>query len=154
MSQTTYLLPITFVRPFQDPQPRNDAPAGGAQPGQPGATDSQGHAGTQVAPNGPGKAPAPSPCGDDGLLWMMPVFLLLMYFMMIRPEQKRRREQQALLASIKVGDHVVTLSGLHGEVSGLTEKTVTLRVDTIQMTFDRTAVSRIERDDAPADNAK
>ena len=71
---------------------------------------------------------------------------------MIRPEQKRKKEQQNLLASIKQGDQVVTISGMHGEVSSLTDKTVTLRVDTVNMTFDRSAVARIERGPA-ADGA-
>ena len=79
------------------------------------------------------------------MLWMMPAFLVIMYFFMIRPEQKRKKEQQNLLASIKQGDQVVTISGMHGEVSSLTDKTVTLRVDTVNMTFDRSAVARIER---------
>ena len=79
---------------------------------------------------------------------MMPAFLAMMYFLMIRPEQKRKKEQQNLLASIKQGDNVVTISGMHGEVSSMTDNTVTLRVDTVHMTFDRSAVGRIEREPA------
>ena len=75
------------------------------------------------------------------------MFLVLMYFFMIRPEQKRKKEQQNLLASIKQGDAVVTISGMHGEVSSLTDATVTLRVDTVHMTFDRSAVARIVREE-------
>lgn len=82
------------------------------------------------------------------MLWMMPMFLVLMYFMMIRPEQKRRKEQQTLLASIKVDDRVVMLSGMHGVVTSLDADTVNLRVDAIQMTFDRSAVARIVREEA------
>ena len=69
-----------------------------------------------------------------------------------RAEQKRRKQQTSLLASIKQGDNVVTASGMHGVVSRMTEKTVTLRVDTIEMTFDRTAVGRIVRDEADANS--
>ena len=79
---------------------------------------------------------------------MMPMFLVLMYFFMIRPEQKRKKEQQNLLASIKQGDKVVTVSGMHGKVSALTDATVTLRVDTVNMTFDRSSVARIVRDES------
>ena len=35
----------------------------------------------------------------------------------------------------------------------LTEKTVTLRVDTIKMTVDRTAIARVERDDVASGEA-
>jgi preprotein translocase subunit YajC len=71
-----------------------------------------------------------------------------MYFMLIRPDQKRRKQQQSLLASMQKGDSVVTVSGMHGVISKLTDKTVTLRVDSVEITFDRTSVARIERGDA------
>ncbi len=104
------------------------------------------------APQQPAGQPQ-QPCGME--MWiMMPALLLLMYFMVMRPEQKRRKEQQALLGSIKQGDRVVTAGGMHGTVTKLTDKTVTLRVDSVQMVFDRVAVARIERDDASAPLAK
>lgn len=142
MSQTTYFVPVPFVR-FQDPSQRSDAPTGGGAAPATGGTDTS-------TGNPDGATPNPNapqgPCASDGMLWMMPVFLVLMYFMMIRPEQKRKKEQQALLSSIKQGDKVVTISGMHGVVHSLTDKTVTLHVDTVNMTFDRSAVARIERE--------
>ena len=140
MSQTLYYVPVPFAH-FQDPSTSSDAPASGSATQAPGAS-------TQAA-DGAGTGPssnAPGACTNDPVVMMMPLFLVAMYFFMIRPEQKRKREQQTLLASIKQGDHVVTISGMHGEVSSLTEKTVTLRVDSIHMTFDRSAVARIERE--------
>ncbi|MFY9345722.1 MAG: preprotein translocase subunit YajC, partial [Planctomycetota bacterium] len=85
--------------------------------------------------------------GPEMLIYMG-VFLALMYFMVMRPEQKRKKEQQALLSSVKQGDRVVTTAGMHGVITKLTDKTVTLRVDTVQITFDRAAIARVERDDA------
>ena len=144
MSQTTYFLPVSFAR-FQDPSTRSDAPAGGAAAPQTGgaAGPTDGAAGTTTPTGQP-----QGPCANDGMLWMMPMFLVLMYFFMIRPEQKRKKEQQNLLASIKQGDKVVTVSGMHGKVSALTDATVTLRVDTVNMTFDRSSVARIVRDES------
>jgi preprotein translocase subunit YajC len=72
----------------------------------------------------------------------------------MRPESKRRKEQQAMLAAVKVGDRVVTLGGMHGVVAALAEKTLTLRVDTVKVTIDRTAIARVERDEAPSAPAK
>lgn len=143
MSHTTYYLPVPFAR-FQDPSTRSDAPAGGAA--APDGSQSSTNSVPQSMPTGDAQ-PQAEPCGD-GMLWMMPAFLAMMYFLMIRPEQKRKKEQQNLLASIKQGDKVVTISGMHGEVSSMTDTTVTLRVDTVHMTFDRSAVGRIERDPA------
>lgn len=151
MSQPTrFHIPIAFVLPNhlgvalagQEPKSTPDV-----RSGEPGSQAPAGTGGTTgAAPKPPQGQPA-APCGGDPMVWMIPLFLVLMYFMMIRPEQRRRKEQQALLASVKQGDRVVTVSGMHGVVGRLTEKTVTLRVDTIEITFDRSAVARIERGD-------
>lgn len=134
---TTFLLP-------QEPKSASDtpAPAGGAAPNTSGEA--------KVDPNVPQAGQPQQPCGGSEMLLYMGVFIGLMYFMVMRPEQKRRKEQQNLLTALKVGDRVVTISGLHGVVAKLDQQTVTLRVDTVQMTFDRVAVARIVRDEAAA----
>lgn len=165
MSQPTFFVPIAFARPStpssdgaawlrQDPSNRSDTPSGGSTQ-QPAGGGGAGAAGTQQ-PNDPNNAPQPQqgPCASNEMMWIMPIFLVLMWLFMIRPEQKRRKEQQQLLSSVKQGDKVVMLSGMHGVVSRLTDKTVTLRIDTIEMEFDRSAIQRIERGDgAPAGKA-
>jgi preprotein translocase subunit YajC len=135
-----FFVPLAFAT-TQEPKQAADTPAGVAPAAGPGSGSSAG------APQQPAPGQAQSPCGTE--MWiMMPAMLLIMYFMVLRPEQKRRKEQQALLASIKQGDRVVTAGGMHGVVAKLTDKTVTLRVDTLHMTFDRVAIARVERDDA------
>lgn len=156
MSQTTIYVPFAFARSTQDPQSRSDNPT--PAPGSTGTSGSTqmpttGATGTAADPNGQNQ-PAASACGGD-MMWLMPAFLVLMYFMMIRPEQKRKKAQQALLSSIKVGDTVVMLSGMHSEVTSLDDKTVTVRTeDGSLIKFDRSAVARIVRDDAEAAPAK
>ncbi|MGH2750328.1 MAG: preprotein translocase subunit YajC [Actinomycetota bacterium] len=38
------------------------------------------------------------------------------YFMLIRPQKKRAEQHRNLIASVDVGDEVVTIGGLHGRV--------------------------------------
>lgn len=145
----TFLLPLSFAVSTQEPKTGSDTPApstpqGGAAPTSTGT----------AAPAGQGAGGPMGPCGGSDMLIYMGVFLALMYFMVMRPEQKRRKDQQALLSSVKVGDRVVTVGGMHGVVHKLAEKTVTVRVDTVMMTFDRVAIARVERDDAAAPPAK
>ena len=53
------------------------------------------------------------------------VFLIgLMYFIAIRPQQKEKKKQQELLASVAVGDSVLTTSGFYGVIIDMTEDTV------------------------------
>ena len=51
-------------------------------------------------------------------------FIALMYFMAIRPQQKEKKKQEALLASIGVGDSILTSSGFYGVVIDMTDDTV------------------------------
>lgn len=157
MSQSTYVIPYAYTRSFQDPQARSDkpgqAPTGGPAPA-PGTTGNPTGAPSTGSSAGTGAQPQQDPCANSEIMWMMPMFLVLMYFMMIRPEQKRKKEQAALLSAIKVGESVVMLSGMHGVVSALDEKTVTLRAGDATIVFDRSAVSRIVRDEPAAEAGK
>lgn len=53
----------------------------------------------------------------------------VMYFLIIRPQQKKTKEQKSMLSALKQGDDVVTTSGILGRVTDLTDKVVTLEVD-------------------------
>ena len=52
------------------------------------------------------------------------VFFVAMYFIAIRPEKKREKKQKELLASMAVGDTVLTTSGFYGVVIDITNDTV------------------------------
>jgi preprotein translocase subunit YajC len=77
------------------------------------------------------------------LLFFAAIFAIF-YFLLIRPQQKQKRDREAMLAAVKKGDRVVTSSGLHGTVVGLTDNTVTLKVaDSVKLDFDRASLGRI-----------
>ncbi len=72
---------------------------------------------------------------------MMVVLFAFMYFFMIRPQNKRNKELKMLQESLKVGDNVVTFSGLHGEIVEVGTATVTLRIaPKTEVKFDRQAI--------------
>jgi preprotein translocase YajC subunit len=141
MSANTFLIAVPFAL-TQEPKATPEAPTGGST-----GTPTPGPQGPQ-APAGPGS------CADPQMLMMMGLFVALMYFMVLRPENKRRKETAAMLASIKVGDKVITSGGMHGIIHKLDETTVTLTVDAVKMTFDRAAIARVDRGDAAAAKAK
>ena len=84
-------------------------------------------------------------CGIETMLPFILIFAVI-YFLMIRPQKKQEKVRQAMLAQINKGDKVVTNGGIHGTVSNITDDTITLRVDNIKMTLDRTAIGRVVRD--------
>lgn len=137
MPASTYLIHTTWAMP-QEPQAAPEVPS----------NSNPGNANTQVP--GPGPAPAGSPagCADPQMLMMVGLFMALMYFMVLRPESKRRKETAAMLATIKVGDKVITSGGMHGVIHKLEETTVILTVDQARITFDRSAIARVDRGEA------
>jgi preprotein translocase subunit YajC len=68
----------------------------------------------------------------------------LLYFMMIRPQQKRMRQQMELMNSLKVGDDVMTSSGIYGSVSEVEEDTVLLEVsEDVHVRMAKNSVARV-----------
>ena len=80
---------------------------------------------------------AMAPQGDGGgsmmsTLIMFGAIFLIFYFMIIRPQQKRQKEREKLLSAVQKGDKVVTSGGMHGEVTGVEDKTVWIKVGETQ----------------------
>ena len=152
MPHLTYFVPHAFSCTLQDPQSSSDnpTPSGGGT----GAPVTGGRNTGVVTEPGPNKTAAPQgPCSES-MMWMMPLMLVLMYFMIFRPEQKRKKEQAALLSAMKVGERVVMIGGMHGVIARLDDTTVTVRAGDNNITFDRSAVARIVRDDASPKTGK
>jgi preprotein translocase subunit YajC len=77
------------------------------------------------------------------------VFLFVLYLLLIRPQQKRQKEQQRMVAGLQVGDDVVTIGGLHGQVKALTDDTMDLVVDRdgTVLRFQRSSLGRVITDE-------
>ena len=95
-----------------------------------------------------------NPAGQSsGIMAYLPFFLILaiMYFMMIRPQAKRQKEKQLMLNSLKKGDKVVTIGGIHGTVAGFKGKEsnlVILKLDkNNNLTINRSAISSLSKND-------
>ena len=51
-------------------------------------------------------------------------FIVLMYFMAIRPQKKEMKKREELMASVAIGDTVLTSSGFYGVIIDMTDDTV------------------------------
>ncbi|MCL6457853.1 MAG: preprotein translocase subunit YajC [Gorillibacterium sp.] len=77
------------------------------------------------------------------IIYVIAMFAVL-YFLMIRPQQKRQKKTNSMLSSLKKGDKIVTIGGLHGTVLEIDNDTVVIRVnEATKMTFDRSAIRSI-----------
>nr|WP_315143019.1 preprotein translocase subunit YajC [uncultured Flavobacterium sp.] len=69
------------------------------------------------------------------------LMFVVIYFFMIRPQQKRAKNEKEFESSLKVGDKIVTKSGLHGKVSELSETTVIIETMSGKLKMERSAIS-------------
>jgi len=81
--------------------------------------------------------------GSIGTIVLFGGMFVIMYFFMIRPQQKKAKEQKLFRESLKKGDNVVTIGGLHGKISSIeADDTIIVEVDKgIKLKFDRGSIS-------------
>jgi preprotein translocase subunit YajC len=65
--------------------------------------------------------------GGAGFLVIIIAFGFL-YFVLIRPQKKRQLASQRMLNELHVGDEVVTAGGIYGEIVGLGDEDVSVRI--------------------------
>ena len=69
------------------------------------------------------------------------LMFVVIYFFMIRPQQKRAKNEKEFESALKVGDKVITKSGLHGKVAELAETTVVIETMAGKLKMERSAIS-------------
>ncbi|MDA9471783.1 preprotein translocase subunit YajC [Enterococcus sp. 5H] len=90
-----------------------------------------------------------------GISFILPLILLAgMMFFMTRSQKKQQNERQSLLDTMKVGDEIITIGGLHGVISEFdTEKrTVFIDCEGIILEFDRAAIKTVKPGTVVANN--
>ena len=81
--------------------------------------------------------------GGNGLLQFLPFALILgiFYFMILLPMKRRQKKVQEFQESLKVGDKVVTTSGIYGQITRLNDKSVQVQIaDKVRIEVARAAV--------------
>ncbi len=68
--------------------------------------------------------------GAGGLLQFLPFALILgiFYFMILMPMKSRQKKVQEFQEALKVGDKIVTTSGIYGQITRLNEKSVQVQI--------------------------
>ncbi len=79
----------------------------------------------------------------EGIQSLLPFLLMfvVIYFFMIRPQQKKAKQEKEFESTLKVGDKIITKSGLHGKVAELTEDTTVIETMAGKLKMERSAIS-------------
>jgi preprotein translocase subunit YajC len=69
--------------------------------------------------------------GGSSLIGLaLPILLIVgFYFLLIRPQRNRQRAQQALVASLEVGDDIMTTGGIFGTIVEIDDDEGTVTVE-------------------------
>jgi preprotein translocase subunit YajC len=60
---------------------------------------------------------------------------------MIRPQQKRAKQEKEFESALKVGDKIITKSGIHGKIAELEDTTIVIETMSGKLKMERTAIS-------------
>lgn len=82
----------------------------------------------------------------QGLGTIVPLLLMfaLFYFLLIRPQQKRQKAVQQMQNTLKKGDKIVTIGGLHGFIDSIDENKAIIKCgDGSRLTYERSAIREV-----------
>ncbi|MCL5677153.1 MAG: preprotein translocase subunit YajC [Firmicutes bacterium] len=81
------------------------------------------------------------------LIWVIP--LALFYFLLLRPQQQQQKKRRDMLSSLDKGDRVVTIGGIHGTITDMDEKIVTLRIaEKVEIKVNRSGIGSVLKSDS------
>jgi preprotein translocase subunit YajC len=81
------------------------------------------------------------------ILTMAAVFVVF-YLFIIRPQNKKQKDTEKMVNALKKGDKVITIGGIHGEVTSTKEQTVIVKVDDdCKLEFSRSAIATVLKDE-------
>ena len=91
-----------------------------------------------------------SPGQPSGLIQFLPfaMILAIFYFLILMPMKRRQRKIQEFQSALKVGDNIVTTSGIYGQITRLNEKSVQLQIaEKVRIEISRAAVGGYQGQD-------
>lgn len=71
--------------------------------------------------------------GNEGGGWSSMLLLLALivvfWLFFIRPQAKKQREARNFRSNLKKGDRIITIGGIHGKITEVTDNTVTIETE-------------------------
>ncbi len=91
-------------------------------------------------------APAGGGLGSYTTIILIVVMIAVFYFFAIRPQKKQEKETQQMRNSLAIGDEIVTIGGIVGIITNISEETITIisSRDRTRIQFVKSAVSRVQ----------
>ena len=86
-----------------------------------------------------------------GMVLYLAVLFGIMWLIFIRPQNKKQKQMAAMLASLEVGDYVLTTAGFYGVVIDINDDTVIVEFGNnknCRIPMQRNAITNVEKPEA------
>ena len=80
--------------------------------------------------------------GGMSMMIMMAIMFAGFYFLMIRPQMRKQKLEKQFQENLKIGQRVVTTSGMHGRIAQIQEDGIVLETLSGKLKFEKAAISR------------
>ncbi len=83
------------------------------------------------------------------------IILVFFYFFLIRPQRQEAKKKESMLATLAVGDSVLTTAGFYGVVIGISDDTVILEFGNnknCRIPMQKAAIVQIEKPEEAEDS--
>lgn len=72
------------------------------------------------------------------------LMILIFYFLLYRPQKRAHDARNKMLDALKVGNRVITLGGIYGTITKLSDDIVTLKIaDKVEVDVSRNAINSV-----------
>ena len=78
---------------------------------------------------------------DYNQIFTIVSMIAVFYFFLIRPQQQRAKKEKAFEAALKVGDKIITKSGIHGKIAEMNEDTIVVETMAGKIKMEKSAIS-------------
>ena len=69
--------------------------------------------------------------------------IAIIYLLIIRPQKKRQKQHDDLVNALSLGVEIVTIGGIHGEVSRIKDDTLWIKVsNNVEIEIEKSAVAK------------
>jgi preprotein translocase subunit YajC len=92
-----------------------------------------------------------APAGNQSILTLLLPWVLIFaifYFVILLPMKKRQKKVQQFLDALKVGDRVITTSGIYGTITRITDRSVKVQIaDKVHIELSKAAIAGYQGQD-------
>lgn len=76
------------------------------------------------------------------VVYIVAIFAII-YLLILRPQKKRQKQHDDLVNALSLGVEIVTIGGIHGEVSRIKDDTLWIKVsNNVEIEIEKSAVAK------------